>query len=110
MEFGQYAENVMDGIKGSVIIIGTSRLDNFPMPHKKPKQELLENESKLKQGQVMLDGIIYDNFEDMVFNGLTGIERDIVVGAMLSSISGDEVMMVQDGDETGFTIKPNEDD
>ena len=61
-----------------------------------PKQQLLENENKLKPGQVMMDGTIYQSFEDMVFNGLTGIERDIVVGAMLTSISGEEVMMAQE--------------
>ena len=72
-----------------------------------PKQKLLENENKLKPGQVMMDGTIYNSFEDMVFNGLTGIERDIVVGAMLTSISGEEVMMAQEDGETGFTIKAN---
>ena len=50
---------------------------------KASKQQLLENENKLKPGQVMMDGTIYESFEDMVFNGLTGIERDIVVGAIL---------------------------
>ncbi len=80
------------------------------MPQKKtkePQQQLLENENKLKPGQVMMDGTIYSSFEDMVFNGLTGIERDIVVGAILTSISGDEVMMAQEDGETGFTIKAN---
>ena len=70
-----------------------------------PKQQLLENESKLKPGQVMMDGTIYDSFEDMVFNGLTGIERDIVIGAILTSVTNEEIMMVQEDGESGFTIK-----
>ena len=80
------------------------------MPNKKtkePKQKLLENENKLKPGQVMMDGTIYQSFEYMVFNGLTGIERDIVIGSILTSISSEEVMMAQEDGETGFTIKAN---
>ena len=70
-----------------------------------PKQQLLENENKLKPGQVMMDGTIYESFEDMVFNGLTGIERDIVIGAILTSVTNEEIMMVQEDAESGFTIK-----
>ena len=78
------------------------------MPTKKikePKQQLLESEDKLKPGQVMMDGTIYSSFEDMVFNGLTGIERDIVVGAMLTSITDKEVTMMQKDGKSGFTIQ-----
>ena len=74
---------------------------------KAPKQQLLENEDKLKPGQFMMDGTIYNGFEDMVFNGLTGIERDIVVGAILTSITDKEVMMKQKDGKSGFTIKAN---
>ena len=55
----------------------------------------------------MMDGTIYQSFEGMVFNGLTGIERDIVIGSILTSITGEEVTMAQEGGETGFTIKAN---
>ena len=74
---------------------------------KAPKQQLLENEDKLQPGQFMMDGTIYNSFEDMVFNGLTGIERDIVVGAILTSITDKEVMMKQKDGKSGFTIKAN---